>query len=987
MEMTILLHSKSQILLIAVLAGIAYYLLALPSIALSTPPENIAIFWPPNSVILTALLFTERRYWWLFILVVAPTNIIPNLQAGYSIERAIIFYFANCAEVLIAAFGIKFFLGNNVSFDRLRDMIFFLLWAVLIAPIVSAFIASFVSFHEVGFDYWLVWRVWFLAGALGHLALTPVIILFISSGFSWIKNISFIRLGEALFLVLCLIIVGSLSFGTSANFPALLYAPVPIFLWAALHFGPKGISTAILITTLLTICNTFNGRGPFIAGSPAENILSLQLFLVAISIPMMLLGSLFSERKQIEGRLRESENRLLEAHKMSQIGHWLWNVKTGVCEWSDEVYKIFGLNPKEFTPDINSIMELSPWPEDNKRYEEIIQKAIESREPGTFEQQFLRSDGSTGIYFSTFQGVYDSHDELVAMKGTIQDITERKKTEDTLRESHERFRASFTDASIGMALVSLDHKIIEANQSLCHMLGYTDDELIGTYFKNITHADDVETSIDYHQKLIAGEIENYHFEKRYIHKQGHDVWGLLSVSLVRNNDNSPLYTIAQIQDITERKQANELLTYQASHDALTGLVNRREFERRTERLLSTIREDSERQHALCFMDLDQFKVVNDTCGHTAGDEMLRQISSVLQRVIRHRDTLARLGGDEFGVLMEYCSLDDAHRVATSLQKAIQDYNFAWEGHTFKVGVSIGLVPITETIPSLTELLKEADAACYMAKDKGRNRIHVYHAEDSEIAERHGEMQWVERLYQALDKDRFCLYAQTIASLNDDEDIHYELLIRMIDEKGEMIPPNAFLPAAERYNLISRIDLWVIEKTFSLLQENPDFLDSITFCSINLSGPSLTDPNILDFIIELFDSSKIDGNKICFEITETAAIINLNNATKFISKLKNLGCRFALDDFGSGLSSFAYLKNLPVDYLKIDGMFVKDIVDDPIDHAMVKSINEIGHVMGTKTIAEFVENDVIKGMLKEIGVDYAQGYGIGKPEPLDNLFKS
>ncbi len=860
MEMTILLHPKFRIVFYAIFAGTAYYILAKLGIVLSSPPEYLASFWPANSIILVALLFTERRFWWLLILVTAPTYIISSIQTAYSIEQAMIFYTANSVEVLIAAFSLQYFLKKQINFDRLRDMIQFLLWAVFISPMTSAFIASFSSFNQVEVDYWHIWHVWFLANALGHLALTPLIIIFMSHRDSWLKNINFSRLGEALLLILGLIIVCTYSLGsgfdTSDKFPALLYTPIPFFLWAALRFGPKGIGTAILITTVLTIWNTINNRGPFIMDSPLESTLSLQLFLIAFSIPIMLLGSLFAEQKKV-GR--------------------------------------------------------------------------------------------------------------------------------TLQESNDLFTASFSNTSIGMALVSLEHKIIKANQSLCDMLGYSQDELTGCHFKSITHVDDLDKSVEYHQNLVTGKIKNYYFEKRYIHKEGHNVWGLLSVSLIRNKDNSPPYIITQIQDITERKQANELLSYQASHDALTGLVNRREFERRAERLLQTITKEKNGQHAICYLDLDQFKVINDSCGHNAGDELLRQISSVLKNVIRHRDTLARLGGDEFGVLMEYCSLDDAHRVASSLQKAIRDYSFNWEDHTFKIGGSIGLVPITESIPSLNELLKEADAACYIAKEKGRNRIHVYHAGDSEIAKRHGEMQWVERLYQALDEDRFCLFAQTIVPLNGSKDIHYELLIRMINEEGELIPPDAFLPAAERYNLISRIDHWVIEKTFSVLQENKDFLNNINFCSINLSGSSLTDANILDFIIERLETTGIEANKLCFEITETAAILNLNNAIKFISILRNLGCRFALDDFGSGLSSFAYLKNLQVDYLKIDGMFVKDIADDPIDRAMVKSINEIGQVMGMETIAEFVETNEVKGMLTESGVNFAQGFGIGKPMPIEDLF--
>lgn len=448
-----------------------------------------------------------------------------------------------------------------------------------------------------------------------------------------------------------------------------------------------------------------------------------------------------------------------------------------------------------------------------------------------------------------------------------------------------------------------------------------------------------------------------------------------------------VHRMANIAAITiMRKQSEDQLTFHASHDALTGLVNRREFERRATRLLEAVKRNKE-EHALCFMDLDQFKVVNDNCGHPAGDEMLRQITSALQQVVRKSDTLSRMGGDEFSVLMEYCSLEHAYRVATSLHKVIEDFQFLWEGKSFKVGVSIGLVAITEAIPSLTELLKEADAACYMAKELGRNRIHVYNPEDIEIAHRRGEMQWVTRIGQALEEDRFLLYAQAITPLNGDSEEHYELLIRMIDETGELIPPGAFLPAAERYNLIAKIDLWVIKQAFAILVENPAFVQRVNFISINLSGQSLADPNVLDLIKNRLQESGIEGEKVCFEITETAAISNMSMAKQFISTLKQLGCWFALDDFGSGLSSFGYLKNLPVDYLKIDGMFVKDIIDDPIDHAMVKSINEIGQIMGMQTIAEFVENDAIKEKVREIGVNYAQGYGIAKPVLLADLLHS
>jgi diguanylate cyclase (GGDEF)-like protein/PAS domain S-box-containing protein len=1111
---------NSRVCINAVIIGISYYFLAKLGIYLSSPPEYIATFWPSNAIVLATLLLTERRYWWLFILAILPAISFPSLAANYSITRVVIFCIANCTEILMAALILKT-VFMRINFDLLRDMMAFIIIAALITPFISALTAATSTFFEPDKQFWTVWRIWFLADALGLLTLTPVIMITITSGRSIFNNIKSTQFFEAITLLLSIVIVSNLSLGSSTSYlyPALLYAPIPILLWAALRFGPFGLCTSILLVTLIAIWNAINNYGPFIDNTTQENVLSLQLFLIAISIPMMLLSSIYAERKETtkelskknthlktildgsaaaiytlsptgiterpfevtymsenieqltgyetelwlsnktfwidhihpddiqqafanqevllntgkltheyrflckdgsyswihdtlnavideydqvseivgvwvnvteeklaEQKLLESQNLLLDAQKLAHLGHWYWNVKTGEVEWSEEVYKIFRLDPDEFTPQIDSIMKLSPWPEDNQRDQEIIQRAINERKPGSYEQRFLRPDGSTGTYHSTFEGIFDDNDVLIAMKGTVQDVTERKQSELALQESEARFRGIFEQAAVGVALIeSKTGKFIRINQSYCNMVGYSLEEMLANKtFQDITHPDDLKADLDHMKLLLENYIKEYSHEKRYYHKDGSIIWVNLTVSPTWKDDEEPKYHIAVVENITSRKKADEQLSFQARHDSLTGLVNRREFERRTERLLDTISMNDNSEHALCFMDLDQFKVVNDTCGHNAGDEMLRQITHQLQAVVRKRDTLARLGGDEFGVLMEHCSLDDAYRVATTLLSTIQDFHFVWEGHTFRVGVSIGLVSISEVTASLNELLKDADSACYMAKESGRNRIQVYQADDIEVARRHGEMQWVTRIHKALDENRFSLYAQLIEPFNKTKNSHYEILVRMIDEKEEVIPPGAFLPAAERYNLISKIDHWVIENTFNQLINNPKFLNQINFCSINLSGQSITSTDIMGFIINLLQTSNLDGSKICFEITETAAIANIAKATHFITELRKRGCKFALDDFGSGLSSFGYLKNLPVDYLKIDGIFVKDIVDDPIDHAMVKSINEIGQVMGMKTIAEFVENDLIKGMLKEIGVNYAQGYGVAKPVPFSSL---
>ena len=437
-----------------------------------------------------------------------------------------------------------------------------------------------------------------------------------------------------------------------------------------------------------------------------------------------------------------------------------------------------------------------------------------------------------------------------------------------------------------------------------------------------------------------------------------------------------------LHDMTQERQYIANLSWQATHDALTGLANRREFEYRLEQALHNLTRQVGR-HALMFLDLDQFKLVNDTCGHAAGDELLRHICALLQSGLRENDTLARLGGDEFGILLENCSPEAAEKIAEGLRQTVQNLHFVWKGRPFVTTVSIGLVHIAQTPTTLEASLRAADMACYMAKEKGRNRVQVYHADDSELSLRFGEMAWVQRLHMALEENRFCLYAQEIAALGPGEHGggHIEILLRLHDEAGRMILPDSFIPAAERYGLMTSLDRWVVENVFKIIRQclNESRQGPMAMCAINLSGTTIGDQAFLDFLRKQFAAYSIPPEMICFEITETSAISNLGSAIRFINELKSLGCYFSLDDFCAGMSSFAYLKHLPVDFLKIDGSFVKDMLDDPINRAMVEVINHIGHVMGKRTIAEFVETAQIEQALLEIGVDYAQGYVIERPQ--------
>jgi diguanylate cyclase (GGDEF)-like protein len=424
------------------------------------------------------------------------------------------------------------------------------------------------------------------------------------------------------------------------------------------------------------------------------------------------------------------------------------------------------------------------------------------------------------------------------------------------------------------------------------------------------------------------------------------------------------------------------LSYQATHDTLTGLINRREFEARVERALASARSHGQ-VHTLCYLDLDQFKVVNDTCGHVAGDELLRQLSTLLQSRLRERDTLARLGGDEFGVLLENCDAASAQPIAELLRQTVKDFRFFWQERAFGIGVSIGMVEINADSGNLASLLSAADAACYAAKDLGRNRVHVYQEQDGEVERRRGEMQWAVRIGQAMEENRFRLYRQPILPLAEGSPwpAHQEILLRLLLDDGQPVLPMAFIPAAERYNLMPAIDRWVISKVCSLFHECFGDDPNGPILTVNLSGHSLCDDNFLGFVERQFDLNGVPHGRICFEITESAAITNLREAIHFIEAMKSKGCTFSLDDFGSGLSSFNYLKNLPVDYLKIDGAFVRDMDTDPMDEAMVEAIHRIGRVVGLRTIAECVESAAILERLKRIGVDYVQGDWLAAPVPL------
>jgi diguanylate cyclase (GGDEF)-like protein/PAS domain S-box-containing protein len=692
-----------------------------------------------------------------------------------------------------------------------------------------------------------------------------------------------------------------------------------------------------------------------------------------------------TELKQQEEALRKSQSLLSRMGEVAGVGGWEFDLVSGQLTWSDETCRLHGVEPG-YQPTFQEAIHFYP-PESRPSMQAAFELGVSQGKGWDLELPLIRASGET-VWVHAVGAVEFENGVAVRVVGALQDVTDARCLRAELSEQHELLRVTLQSIADAVITTDAQGRVVWLNPVAERMTGWSTDQARGHLLSAVFHivnevnrepaADPLSVR---HEK---GKVAQPADHRILISRSGAEFGIEDTASPIRNGREEVLGFVLVFHDVTEQRRLSGEMSYRATHDALTGLVNRSEFETRLRHLLQQAR-DEDITHALMYIDLDQFKLINDSCGHSAGDRMLQQAARLFGESIRGRDTLARLGGDEFAIILEHCSIEHAQRVAQQICDSLHQFRFVHDGRSFRMGASIGLVPIDGRSTSAAAVMQAGDTTCFAAKEAGRNRVHVWRDTDTGIRKRHGEMQWAMRIEHALDENRFVLHAQRIERLADSPSpLRAEVLLRMVDEDSALVLPGAFLPAAERFHLASRIDRWVLQAALSWLRAVPDPASMHLLC-VNLSGQSIGDRAFHRYAIDLLSSSKSSiRERICLEITETAAVMNMADAALFVQHVRALGVQVALDDFGAGASSFGYLKSLTVDYLKIDGQFIRHLLDDALDQAAVRCFVEVARVMGLRTVAEFVDQPRILAKVREMGIDYAQGFLVHRPVPIDEL---
>lgn len=728
------------------------------------------------------------------------------------------------------------------------------------------------------------------------------------------------------------------------------------------------------------------------SGDRRVHVDAVPLFAAGDSRPYGVVSSLLDitqYSQDVTERARDHA-RLSEAQDMAHLGSWSYDLDTGNLTWSASLFRIFGLEVTD-TPrpaDHHRLVH----PEDVDRFRTALARAARDGEPFDHTYRLIRPDGVERIMHGRGARAERDAGRVRRVWGTTQDVTDLHDAEQRRREAEARFRTAFEHAPIGMCVVAMRGETpgqwVSVNPAMGELLGWDPDELLRRPLRYAIHPEDRWISRSALITLAREEEERLSVECRLLHRDGHVLWTLITAAVVRDADGTPRHAVLQVVDITERKRVEGQLQHLADHDALTGLLNRRRFAAELDRVLAEA-ERYARPGAVLVLDLDGFKYVNDTLGHRAGDELIARLAATLRAELRETDVIARLGGDEFGLILPECSAQEAGVVSGKLLRAVErDGVVADQVRHARVTASIGLATFDGTDGlSAEELLVEADIAMYDAKEAGRNRAAALERAEPGPGRHVSRLSWLERIRRALAEDAFELYAQPIVALGGEEDVPaFELLLRMRSDGDDIVPPATFLPIAERFDLIQDIDRWVVERAIGLVRREHDAGRPLTL-SVNLSGRTMSDAAFADWLEALLTAAPVPPGRLIFEITETAAIVNVERARTLSATLRRLGCRLALDDFGAGFASFNYLKHLQFDVLKIDGEFVRGLRDNPTDRLVVEAVVAIARGLGTPSLAEFVGDSDTLDTLRTLGVDYAQGFHLGRPAPVEEALRA
>ena len=979
-----------------------------------SPPTPVPVS-VSTAALLSLLLVNAPRAWPRLLVVCAPAGVAVHLLLAGPAPSSALLVAADVVDAVLGATLLRLVMPASRRIDTLEHLVVFWLLAGVFAPLAGATLVALAAGSSVDAAPWQLWRCRYGSVFVAVMLLTPLLTQLLRERVVRLRGPA----GGPEFGMLTLGVLLLAVVSVAQTQVVQLMLVVPLLALASLRAGPIGAGLLCTLFSLLVVGFSLPlGEGPLAiaeTGSRAVTQAGLQLYLLAACAPGLAAALAYDQARRGQRTAENLLRHLQHAQDMARISTWTWDPESAVNIVPVDSWRLLGLPPKEVSGlSDEEYVQRFVHPEDRKYVLQTYAALNRGRPDFEIAYRVIRADGVERSVVEHGETELDRHGRIVRQMGTLQDVTERVESEARYRRLFEFSPVSLWEEDWSGVKRELDAlgiddaddlreylgrnpevmaglagraKTLDVNRTTLRYYGYDDKEEFLASLPDIWNRSGYENLREEIVSLWAGRGGLVH-EGAALRRDGTRFHFRSWVQLPDEYRDSWERVHFALEDCTETVEMSRRLRHLASHDMLTGLRNRYEFEEVLRGWLAEAMR-GETCHALLYIDLDQFKVINDTCGHAAGDDLLRQLAGVLAASLRKEDVVARLGGDEFAALIAGADAEGALRAAETLLAAIEGFRFRWEGDVYRVGASIGVVTLDEHSTSIGELLRAADAACYTAKELGRNRVHVYEEQDEDLNRRRGEMRWASQLHEAIEQERLELYCQPICALDGDDagGLRFEVLLRIRSREGELMTPGAFLAAAERFDLAVVIDRWVIERTLDWLGGHPELLARVRRCAINLSGRSLNDPNLREHVEQCLERNRVPAERICFEVTETAAISNLAGAMAFMKALRSRGCLFALDDFGSGLSSFGYLKSLPVDVLKIDGAFVRDMAEDPMLRAMVRSINDIGHVMGKRTVAEFVEDDGTLEMLREMGVDYAQGFGLSVPMPLDALLEA